>query len=283
MAAVKAMGGPTLMPPQFAPSTGPLGAVRRLKGNTFLPLMSSLLDVAGKRSQAMNRACSRAGCVGTAKDAECATGGIRGGQRVCCANEGGAHATPTIHEPTASPIPVRHWITPTESLYWQNLWMWPTGHACDAGRICGSGPETLWYVPGRVIQVGDFADVARLLGVSYWRRGHPMSYGVKARLLVDLAAKLPDVDTLLVTSHRDSAGSSGLSCSAELVSLRTAEWNPFGCPEHPALRRGSAPGPCDCKTPSKVECYDAPKFAKNNAARRFDCTPSWIKQHEVVC
>ena len=110
-----------------------------------------------------------------------------------------------------------------------------------------------------------------------------MSYGVKARLLVDLAAKLPDVDTLLITSHRDSAGSSGLSCSAELVSLRTAEWNPFGCPEHPALRRGSAPAPCDCTVPSKVECYDAPKFAKNNAARRFDCTPSWIKQHEVIC
>ena len=35
--------------------------------------------------------------------------------------------------------------------------------------------------------------------------------------------------------------------------------------------------------PSKVECYDAPKFAKNNAARRFDCTPSWIEEHEVVC
>ena len=35
--------------------------------------------------------------------------------------------------------------------------------------------------------------------------------------------------------------------------------------------------------PSKVECYDAPKFAKNNAARRFDCTPSWIEEHEVIC
>ena len=35
--------------------------------------------------------------------------------------------------------------------------------------------------------------------------------------------------------------------------------------------------------PSKVECYDAPKFAKNNAARRFDCTPSWIEEHKVIC
>ena len=73
------------------------------------------------------------------------------------------------------------------------------------------------------------------------------------------------------------------AASAELVSLRTAEWNPFGCPEHPALRRGSSPGPCDCKVASKVECYDAPKFAKNNAARRFDCTPSWINEHKVIC
>ena len=31
------------------------------------------------------------------------------------------------------------------------------------------------------------------------------------------------------------------------------------------------------------ECYDAPKFAQNNAARRFDCTPSWIEEHEVIC
>ena len=40
---------------------------------------------------------------------------------------------------------------------------------------------------------------------------------------------------------------------------------------------------CDCKVASKVECYDAPKFAKNNAARRFDCTPSWINEHKVIC
>ena len=50
-------------------------------------------------------------------------------------------------------------------------------------------------------------------------------------------------------------------------------------PEH----WGSSPGRCDCKTSSKVECYDAPKFAKNNAARRFDCTPSWINEHKVIC
>ena len=59
--------------------------------------------------------------------------------------------------------------------------------------------------------------------------------------------------------------------------------NPFGCPEHPALRRGSSPKSCDCTVPSKVECYDAPKFAKNNAAKRFDCTPSWIEEHKVIC
>ena len=139
--------------------------------------------------------------------------------------------------------------------------------------LCAINANTLWYVPGRVIQMGDVGDVAELLNVDYWRQGEWMNYDVKARLLNDLAHHFPDVDTVLFTSHRDQA-KTGHGCSQELISLRTSSWNPFGCPEHPFLRRGNPPTPCTCRVADRVSC---------GGTGHYECTNDWINEHKIIC
>merc|ERR1712157_490 len=104
------------------------------------------------------------------------------------------------------------------------------------------------------MQLSDTLDLAILLGRD--RYPSSLSGDVKVRLLADASAELPHVDTLLLTSHRDS--SSPNSCVAELIALRG--FRPFSCPAHPMLRRssrggaGSLPGRCTCTVPERIHC-----------------------------
>ena len=261
------MGGKWLMPRTFPPSTGPVGAVRRLEGDTFLASIHGELRNRGHE-------CSSP-CEGTAHDPACGRGGRRAdGTRACCANEGGPHDTPILHQPTGEPIPVKHQISPGDQLYWQNLWLWPLFECPDKPTgVCPRKPWSLWYKPGRVLQMGDASDIAALLNVKYWSVGRQMTYEIKARLLMDLAHHFPEVDTLFFTSHRDGTGT-GTHCSQELISLRTDDWNPFGCPEHPFLRVGSPPGPCTCK-------YKTPIASSGLGSQGI--TSSWIERHQIIC
>ena len=193
--------------------------------------MGGLLDVAGKRSQAMNRACSRAGCVGTAETQVCHGRHARRSAR-CCANEGGN----AYRRPFRAGGRLFGAGSPTESCIGRTCG-WPSGPRLQRG------PHMWQRARDAVVRAGACDPSGRLCTGRAPRRelageGHPMSYGNEGAASRRPGGEVPDVDTLLITSHRDSAGSSGLSCSAELVSLRTAEWNPFGCPEHPGAAEG---------------------------------------------
>mmetsp|Transcript_39926 Transcript_39926/g.66243 ORF Transcript_39926/g.66243 Transcript_39926/m.66243 type:complete len:128 (+) Transcript_39926:172-555(+) len=110
--------------------------------------------------------------------------------------------------------------------------------------------SSLWFVPGRTLQLSDTIDVAILLGAHRYEL--PMNYLTKMRILLDASTQLTDVDTLLFTHHRDSSNWNAKPCKCidELVALHS--FQPYHCPAHPALRHGSSypPGRCTCTNPS---------------------------------
>ena len=79
---------------------------------------------------------------------------------------------------------------------------------------------------------------------------------------------------LLARTEASDQAKTGHGCSQELISLRTSSWNPFGCPEHPFLRRGNPPTPCTCRVADRVSC---------GGTGHYECTNDWINEHKIIC